>query len=258
VRKGPTTRTFVSGATSFVIAAVVTAWIGGSSAPATNLALATRHETALDTFQGAAGPGENTYELSDFIVTYPYVDPFSHEVFLSKAEVSYDLRWRGRGFPGKAQCMITLYSATGEKVGEDPTEIISLKRAANDVQPQQVDVSGVPVSASGACGAAVYPENPSYEISDFAYSHPIDPTTGEKDPNRLLVAGRVAWTGGPDPIIRTCLLSVQFKDGTRRTFGPVDLSAPDDEVAPILEIPVSSDDEIVATTAQCRPVNPTE
>lgn len=112
----------------------------------------------------APRPPGPSYELSNFKIQYPYVDPRDEYAERpvdrsGQAAVSYDSEWAGDGFPGTAECVIVLYGKKGQKVGRVEFSLKSYSRRApggNAFWPQ-IAVSGRPVSAGGSCADSVYP-----------------------------------------------------------------------------------------------------
>lgn len=114
----------------------------------------------------AASLPQPSYELSNFRIQYPYVDPRDEYVEPSvdrrtQAAVSYDSVWAGDSFPGLADCVIVLYGEAGQLVGRMEFELKNYSPRApggNAFWPM-IEVSGRPVSAGGSCEDSIHPED---------------------------------------------------------------------------------------------------
>lgn len=112
-------------------------------------------------------PPQASYELSDFRIQYPYVDPRDEHAERpvdrsNQAAVSHDAAWAGDTFPGTADCVIVLYGSRGQIVGRMEFELKSYSRRApgGDAFWPQIVVSERPVSADGSCADSVHPAGP--------------------------------------------------------------------------------------------------
>lgn len=111
-------------------------------------------------------PPQPSYELSNFKIQYPYVDP--RDVYVepsvdrrTQAAVSYSAAWLSDSYPGTANCQIVLYGAGAEVVGRYSFELISYSPEALEGEGfgPPVRVKGRPVAASGSCADSIPPED---------------------------------------------------------------------------------------------------
>lgn len=157
-----------------------------------------------------------TYALSDFKITYPYDDPRPdippNETVASVRFVSH---WPTSGYPGYANCTMTLVSGTGDTVASfDFAEISGTDDVVSG--PLMVPVTGAPASGTGTCkhqtgqdatGSGYVVKGPTHISAERDFF-------GKIVPDRSLLTFDVQWAGDADPGMRTCYLSLSRTDGT--------------------------------------------
>jgi hypothetical protein len=109
-------------------------------------------------------PLQASYELSNFRIQYPYVDPRDEYAETpvdrsNQAAVAYDAAWASDSFPGTAECVLVLYGGRGQVVGRVEFELKSYSRRApgGDAFWPMIAVSERPVSADGSSADSVPP-----------------------------------------------------------------------------------------------------
>lgn len=189
--------------------------------------------------------GEPTYELSDFSITYPSVDPLTGKKDSETAEIGYRTAWDGSVFPGSADCLLTVQDSKGRVIGEQPVEIEALMPSAV-VASVDVSVEGVPASASGSCGSGQRaPADAEYVLSDVR----VDVL----GPNRVWdaeVRANAAWANGVYPGTQKCIAKLALGDGTTRDV-PFTLHVDDGTDIHVAVPPRLQDAE--SATASCEP-----
>lgn len=109
-------------------------------------------------------PPQPSYELSNFRIQYPYVDPrdeYSETPVdrSNQAAVAYDSVWASDTFPGTAECVVVLYGGKGQVVGRAEFELKNYSRRTPGGRAfwPPTTVTGRPVSADGSCADSVPP-----------------------------------------------------------------------------------------------------
>lgn len=180
----------------------------------------------------------DTYVLSDFDIVYPYDDPRQDIPPSDRAaEVSFSTRWPQSGYPGEAQCELTLSDAQGLVVGTLTFDLISATNGSRAV-PMVVPVSGVPVSAEASCHDLF--DNTSsrgYVVTGPTRASAVaDSSPGSDSPNRTQLTFQVTWQEtGSEPDFRTCRLMVKRVDGTLDPPTRFNLLSGDGEVTLVIE-----------------------
>lgn len=214
----------LSGLVGFAIVAAV-----GSAAP--------RFEPAL--------PGEATYTLSNFRVSYPFESPIPGEgehPDPHRALVTYDAAWSGTEFPGTARCRLTAIDLAGNEVGEVMFELTAVETVAADLT-QEVAVSGAPASAKAECARGSYPADANYSFTAMATEDVAGGAT---------VWATVRWVDGY-PSVRSCEARVTLADGTvgSQSFN---LDVGDGERVPIAILPEVDASAVGDVQVTCGPV----
>ncbi len=166
----------------------------------------------------AAAPGEDTYVLSEFRITYPFADSIvpGAATRSDQAGVAYTARWSGQTYPGEAKCEIQLFAADGSTVG--------VVRFSNDSGaapftpgPMPVPVAGRPATATGLCAAGVKPDaTASYSFTDVALVRADMDLVVEGD--ELVLHAIAHWADGVRPGMHQCSTVLAFPDGTSQSF----------------------------------------
>lgn len=197
-----------------------------------------------------------SYELFDFEIQYPYVDPRDEYVDepvvrSTTAGVSYAGRWAGSSYPGKANCEIILYGATGDVVGRVDFAITSGTPEAppTNFWPQ-IEVSAPPVSATGSCANSAYPTGSGYAFERPTISRPTDSDTGRTDTSRTKLSFPSRWATTTDPALRTCSVIVHYKDGGSDAYGPLNVYLPNGEPF-VITPPIADPQSIQDAEVRC-------
>lgn len=197
-----------------------------------------------------------SYELFDFEIQYPYVDPrdqYADEPVdrSNLAGVSYASRWAGSTYPGMAKCQIVLRGGTGDVVGRVDFEVTSgmPQTPPTDFWPQ-IEVSAPPLSASGSCANSVYPAGSGYAFERPDISRPMDRDTGQPDTSKSKLSFPSRWTTASNPGIRTCDVIVRFEDGGRHVYGPLNVHLPEGEPL-VIEPPIADPQSIRDAHVEC-------
>lgn len=197
-----------------------------------------------------------SYELLDFEIQYPYVDPrdqYADEPVdrSNLAGVSYASRWAGSSYPGMAKCEIVLRGGTGDVVGHVDFEVTSgmPQTPPTDFWPQ-IEVSAPPLSATGSCANSVYPAGSGYAFERPDISRPVDPETGQPDTSKSKLSFPSRWTTTSNPGIRTCDVIVRFEDANRRIYGPLNVHLPQGELL-VIQPPIADPQSIRDAHVEC-------
>jgi len=200
-----------------------------------------------------AQPGSDTYLLSDFDIQYPYLAPRPESSGTSQAVVYYKSYWSGTNFPGLVKCEITVEDGKGEVVGSIQFDLSSASPELPErIASAPIDVTSPPSAASGGCEAGTYSSESSYQFTKPSFSRPTDLTTGQPSRDRVLVSFGVTWTGS-HPSMRSCVVDVEFSDGSTRSLGPFELHLSNSQP---YEIEVSADEvaDVRDARVECRPI----
>jgi hypothetical protein len=167
----------------------------------------------------ASSANEPTYSLRAFDIRYPYENPRA-DIGPDKesALVSFEAHWPPSGFPGTAECHLTLYSADGAEVGSLDFQVLS-GADGERVNAVPIRVSTDPATAAGSCRDIpdeVAPASSGYLFSELKSVKPLTSlATGETVPDRAELTFDVQWTvAGRNPGMRTCYLVIERADGT--------------------------------------------
>lgn len=168
---------------------------------------------------GAQAQGAG-YVLTDFEIVHPYDDP---RVDVPPADdlaaVSFVAHWPESGFPGTADCQLTLTGADGKDVGSMSFNLVSGTDGGAS-GPIIATVSGKPISATATCADT---SDPGEDSSGSGYvvtgpteiAAPVDPATKETIAGVTDLQFDVKWeNAGVSPGMRSCQLVVERTDGT--------------------------------------------
>lgn len=175
-----------------------------------------------------AGPGEATYQLSSFRITYPYVEQSAAGDVAedrSRAGVTFDVSWSSSEYPGEATCLISLRDGQGSIVGEATVNLDSLQPTVAMRSQVPVPVTAPPASAAGECEAGYYPKEGDYTIEAQRIS------AAEGGGTQVDVI--VRWVDGNHPGTRICKANATLLDGTLVTHR-FTLDAPDGAAFPVI------------------------
>jgi hypothetical protein len=165
---------------------------------------------------GNPNQGE-TYTLTQFRIGYPYKDrrrdgPWSD----NKAAISFIAEWPEGGFPGTADCELTLTGRNGQEVGTPRFDLVGGKNGGRS--RLVVPVTGEPTAATGSCldRSEEDPTGPGYVITGpTEIAAAVDTISGETINRVTELTFDVEWDNAvTNPGLRTCYLIVARSDGT--------------------------------------------
>jgi hypothetical protein len=169
-----------------------------------------------NTIPPPAGPGEDTYTLSDLAIEYPYLDSSAGEGKLdpTRAGIAWTATTATSRTPGKVTCSLTLRDARGDVVGSGTFELTIIGTSGQSHHPTPVSVSAEPSDAKGHCTAPA--AEPPVKIDELA----ITARDGRESP---VLVGDVSWAGIGFPSEQFC--TATFSDGSQTreitlTFDP--------------------------------------
>ena len=157
----------------------------------------------------AAQPGQRTYELGDLRIEHPF------EESTALAGVGYTASWSEGGYPGVAQCRITLTDERGRVVGQSDFSLDSA--SAEFVRPvgERVPVDGDPATGRAQCTQGNY--NPNSSRARFE-TRSMSPSSNRYHPgadnDRAEITFDVDWPGEGGQFMRICRVIVKHEDGT--------------------------------------------
>jgi hypothetical protein len=189
--------------------------------------------------RAAVGSGPS-YELGDFHVQYPFVTS-SGQVDESLAGVAYSVRWTD-GYPGGAQCTITLSGDDGIQVGQ---KVFRLDSGEPSVPAhatyEPVEVSAPPTTAQGACESGDLQGDAGY-----VFGSPEITSAGD---SVAKITYPVSWSTDSPPGQRICEVEVTRSDGsTYRQTISIYRGKPHDSVS--FWVPVAAD-SVADVTVHC-------
>lgn len=151
-----------------------------------------------------AGPGEDSYGLSDFRVAYPFVNELSGETREGVAGVTMVAQPTTDRFAGDVDCHLEVFSADGDLVGQNDFALGYDGIEPLEVGPVTVPVSGVAASAQGYCEKGQPPDpNAGYVFSDLRTV---------QEPHPALV-GNISWNEGIQPGEFQCTAVIETSSG---------------------------------------------
>jgi hypothetical protein len=188
------------------------------------LAIATGACGGSPSYAPPAGSSES-YTLGDFEIAYPYDDPRPDVgPWDDQASVLFTVDWPRSGFPGYANCVVTLEGRSGDVVGDLRFQLISGTDGARGEAPMIVPVSDEAAAASGSCtdegsddslGSGYFFTGPTRIWAPSVAYDVSDDITGSDAPPLSQVEFDVLWEQpGKNPGMRTCYLYVTRADGT--------------------------------------------
>jgi hypothetical protein len=172
-----------------------------------------------------------TYELSDFRVEYR---PDGG----SPVKVDFVSHWTSEEYPGEATCQIVVVDADGHPVGELEFGLSTLEPNGGRSREFPVDVNGVAVRASGACGPGMIARGSTYVFSNVV----VDPAEGR-------IKATVGWSSDVPAGTAACIGAITTPEGTRLITEPFTLTigSASAEVTPGIDqaVPEGSTGEIL-------------
>jgi hypothetical protein len=164
-----------------------------------------------------AGADQPTYALSKFAIEHPYDDP--RDEILPSAElaaVSFVAHWPEEGFPGTADCELSLLASDESPVGTLTFDLVVGVDGAQP-PPMVLPVSAPPSTAEASCtdraGEAAVGAGYQF-VGPTKVAAAINPLTESTIKNITEVEFDVRWVGESSPGLRTCYLTVLRSDGT--------------------------------------------
>jgi hypothetical protein len=167
-----------------------------------------------------AGPGDDTYILSDLAIQYPYLDFPDGETKPdpARAGITWTATTATSRTPGKVTCSITLRDASWSVVGSSTSELTIIGTTGKSHHPIPVPVSAEPSDADGSCSAPA--PQPPVEIDNLTITARDE---GRDEGESPVLVGDVTWEGIGFPPEQFCIAA--FSDGSetreiKLTFDP--------------------------------------
>ena len=205
---------------------------------------------------GLSAHGEaDTYRLTNLQIEYPF-DPPGVDLGVTKqvAGVKFQAVWPASGFPGGAECTVTLSAADDTEAGSLSFGLVSASNGS--AMEVEVPVATDPKSAKGDCvDSGVESATGAGYVFTASKVKPVLDGHGDNVPDRALISFDIAVaTPGAVPGLRTCYLSIDRVGGT--TDAPIKYNVMAGDAAIDLNVGGGGPETIEAAHMECKEFEP--